>query len=162
VVLIYPTAKLAAKLGAQPAYFDFKSSTKLGGWYASSFKVGHTQLILGVCETSRLGVVIAAAPYASFPERLVAELAIVLTALGASPAAVAGELQSMGTLLLAKHHNRSVLGTINEYIFQIEACHDLNRSALKNLTSVSLMLSEIPRATLGILPDRETLRLLSV
>ncbi len=161
MVLVYPTAKLAAKLGAQPASFDFKSSTKLGGWYASNFTVGNTQLILGVCETSRLGVVIAAAPYASFPERLVAEVVLVLTALGASPAAVAGELQSMGTLLLAKHHNRSVLGTINEYIFQIQVLHDLNRLPLKNLTSVSLMLSEIPHVKLGIFSDRETLRLLS-
>jgi len=161
VVLIYPTAKLAAKLGAQPTSFDFKSSTKLGGWYASNFTVGNTQLILGVCENSRLGVVIAAAPYASFPERLVAEVGLVLNALGAHPEAVVHEVQAMGTLLLAKHHNRSVLGTLNEYIFQIQVWHDLNCLPLKNLASVSLMLSEIPHAKLGIFSDRETLRLLS-
>jgi len=161
VVLIYPTAKLAAKLGAQPTSFDFKSSTKLGGWYASNFTVGNTQLILGVCENSRLGVVIAAAPYASFPERLVAEVGLVLNALGAHPEAVVHEVQAMGTLLLAKHHNRSVLGTLSEYIFQIQVWHDLNSLPLKNLASVSLMLSEIPHAKLGIFSDRETLRLLS-
>ena len=161
MVLIYPTAKLAAKLGAQPTSFDFKSSTKLGGWYASNFTVGNTQLILGVCENSRLGVVIAAAPYASFPERLVAEVGLVLNALGAHPEAVVHEVQARGQLLLAKHNNRSVLGTLNEYIFQIQVWHDLNCLPLKNLASVSLMLSEIPHAKLGIFSDRETLRLLS-
>lgn len=158
MVLIYPTAKLAA----QSAAFYFNPPTKLGGWYASSFTVGQTELVLGVSENSRLGVVLAATPYASCPERLVAEVGLVLTALGASPAAVAGELQAMGTLLLAKHHNRSVLGTLNEYIYQIEVLRHQDRRSLANLTSVSLMLSEIPHAKLGIFPDRETLRLLSV
>ena len=82
--------------------------------------------------------------------------------LGADPAAVANEVQSIGTRFLAKQHIPSFLGAINECIFQIQVLLDQDRRPLANLTSVSLMLSEISHTKLGIFSDRETLRPLSV
>ena len=79
-----------------------------------------------VSELSRLAVVLDAAPYATIPERLPPALARVLHLIGVEQPTVEQEIAAMGTIAIAKTSNRSVLGTVNEFVHYLR-CMQTNR-----------------------------------
>ena len=70
------------------------STNRLGDW---SLNLLHTRpkLVVAVCEHGRLGLVLAAALYATLPQRFVAAVNNQLLAIGVSPEPAQGECDAM-------------------------------------------------------------------
>lgn len=118
------TAKLlkatkAAPIPSPSAVPD--ASARLGDWTANLVRVGRIQLVLAVCEATRLGVVIDAAPYALSLPRLRQQVFRSLLTLGIEADDAATEVESIGQEGIAASNSRSVLATINRYVFDREA-----------------------------------------
>jgi hypothetical protein len=89
-------------------------TTVLGDWYCTSLNHGHRRLILGIAERSLLPVVVPAKEFASFPPRLVDAASRVFESLGLPARRRDQEADEMGTWVLAKTSNRSVLGSLKD------------------------------------------------
>lgn len=98
-----------------------QSSTLLGDWYALDLVLDRQQYILCVSENGRLPFVLQAAPYANFPERLPLALNDLLIGIGVPHKKAQQEIAKMDTVILAKTVNRSVLGSMNECRFSLQA-----------------------------------------
>jgi hypothetical protein len=113
------TKKLLKKLGL-PETTGVASTTALGDWYATILIVRPKHLLLCVSENSRLAVILPSAPLATLEPRFRQAVRDVLNGLKVPEAAVTRELEEMETLLVGPTQNRSVLGTMNEYVKMIE------------------------------------------
>jgi hypothetical protein len=154
MVVLRPTARLAAKLRLRLAESHFRSTTRLGDWYATDLSLGRQRLVICVSELSRFAVVLPAAPYATVPERLPPALARVLHLIGVEPAA-------MGTIAIAKTSNRSVIGTVNEFVQYLRHLHG-NRPISADPFLLSAELGEFVCLPLkDTYPKEAALRLLS-
>jgi len=80
-------------------------------------------------------------------------LAEVLQALGAPTRAIEAEISDMETVVFAATVNRSVLGSMNDLIFQ--AKWELERDPQQTLLELGLRLSQIPCKPLGYRYPRE-------
>ena len=114
------TAKLLKAMKAKPIAQPAPARNRLGEWTANLIRVGHIQLVLAVSEPTRFGVVIDAAPYAAIPFRLKHNVFKALLSLGVPADLAAGEAEAMEPLEIAATNSRSVLGTLNQFAFQIE------------------------------------------
>jgi hypothetical protein len=123
MVVLRPTARLALKLRLRLGASNFRSTTRLGDWYATDLNLGRRRLVICVSELSRLAVVLDAAPYATIPERLPPALARVLHFIGVEQPTIEQEIAAMGTIAIAKTSNRSVLGTVNEFVHYLRCIH---------------------------------------
>lgn len=141
MVVLRPTARLAAKLRMRLAEFNHPSTTRLGDWYATDLNLGRRRLVVCVSELSRLAVVLEAAPYATIPERLPPALGRVLHWIGVEQPTIEREIAAMGTIAIAKTCNRSVLGTINEFVHYLRCMH-ANRPVPPDPFLLSAELSE--------------------
>ena len=114
MVIVRPTADLAKRMKVKLAPTKELSSTLLGDWYALDLTIERQQYVLCVSEHGRLPVVLKAAPYFNFPDRLVETLPNVLQGIGIPPQKAKDEVLKMENVYLAKTNNRSVLGSMNE------------------------------------------------
>ena len=115
------TAKLLKAMKAKPVAEPAAASNRLGEWTANLIRVSRIQLVLAVSEPTRMGVVIDAAPYALIPERFSHTLFEALLYLGIPADMAAEEVDSMHGMELAASSSRSVLGTLNQFAYQIES-----------------------------------------
>ncbi len=113
------TAKLLKRLHAEPVATPVPSSTRLGEWYATILAVRPAHLVLLVNEMTRLPVIIPARPLATLAERIPDGIARVLFELESEPGTISKERQAMAHVAFAKTASRSVLGTMNEFIFEL-------------------------------------------
>ena len=127
MVIIRPTANLAKKMKVKLVATSNQSSTLLGDWYARDLVIDRQQYILCVSEYGRLPVIFRAAPYASLPMRLVTALPEVLQKIGVPIEMARVEVSKMDEVVLAKTSNRSILGSMNEFRFQLQASNQLGR-----------------------------------
>lgn len=123
MVVLRPTVRLAGKLRLRLGESSFRSTTRLGDWYATDLNLGRQRLVICVSELSRLAVVLEAAPYATIPERLPPALARVLHLIGSEQTTIEREIAAMGTIAIAKTASRSVLGTVNEFVQHLQYMH---------------------------------------
>ena len=163
MVVLRPTARLAAKAHLRLADSPFQSTTRLGDWYAIDLSLGRHRLVVSVSELSRLAVVMNAAPYASIPERLPAAVSKVLHHIGAAPQVIEREIAEMGTIAVAKTRNRSVVGTMNEYVHYLRTMQELEGGGAEpDLLTISAALSRFVCMTMeDKFPKTAALRLLS-
>jgi len=127
----------------------------LGSWYAT-YVGWRPQVVLLVNERTLLPVLMPLAPAASLLERFPQHLAGVLGALDVSAEFVDQELAAMGEGVWAKTANRSVVGSMNEFVFLAEAWRDRGRA--DDLLAMSLHLAGVPCSPLDKsegFPDRE-------
>lgn len=150
MIIIRPTASLAKRMKVKLLPTDGKSTTKLADWYALDLVLDRKQFILCVSSNSRLGVVMDAAPYATFPQRLCDSVSEVLRAIGVNETSIQEERVEMDKIHLAKTENKSILGSMNEYRFQLEAWSQMGRMNLNDTLGMSMHLS---RMISLILPD---------
>ncbi len=122
VLTIRPTQKLARRLRVELLPEAPASTTVLGDWYCTLLYTRPKQLILAVNERSRLPLLFPAAGTDPFEMRLSAKLGETLLALGVTASAIEKEQgeMSVGTVY-AKTASRSLLGTINEFTFALDA-----------------------------------------
>jgi hypothetical protein len=96
----------------------------LGDWYATLVFARPKRLVLFVSERSRLAVVMEAAPLTSLTARFVPALGEVLQAIGVPAAAIAREEVQMSSFSFGPTQNRSVVGTMTEYVKMLEVLDD--------------------------------------
>lgn len=121
MLVIRPTASLARKMGTRLETDAEASTTVMGDWYANGLVLSRKQYILCMSEKARLPLLLAAAPYSSFHERLIPAIGDLLLAIGVPNDKVERELGEMESGCLAKTESRSLLGSMTEIAYQCEA-----------------------------------------
>jgi hypothetical protein len=130
------------------------STTILGDWYANIW-FSRPQLIVCVSERSLLPVVLPAKGLATLVPRLAAAAGEVLLRLGVAPHLVHAEQAAMQTFSYARTQNRSVLGSLNDFIFLLS--HYVAGNPAASLLEHSLHLAHTPCAPIGPgFPDKVT------
>lgn len=115
------TAKLLKAMKATPTEAPPEPANRLGEWTANLIRISRIQLVVGVNEQTRLGVVVEAAPYKTVPARLTEQVFRSLLMLGVPQAQAAAEVEATHPTAIATSNSRSVLGTINQYGTSVEA-----------------------------------------
>ena len=156
VVTIRCTQKLLRRLRSDATLPS--STTLLGDWYANILFARPEQLILCVSERTLLPVVVTARDARSLGVRLAQTSREVLLSLGVSSRLVDAEQVKMSPVTFGPTQNRRVLGTINEFMFQLSwYFHDHPAAPL---TDASLWLARTPCKPIGYKsPDRLTVSL---
>jgi len=127
------------KVKLQPNEND--STTSLGDWYAIDIVLNRKQFIMCVSSRSRLAVILEAAPYATFTERLSDAVTELLREIGVTETNIQNERIHMDQFFLAKTINKSILGTMNDYRYQLEVVVYSERLDLIDPGKLSLYLS---------------------
>lgn len=134
------------------------STTLLGDWYASILFARPEQLILCVSERTLLPVVVTARDARSLGARLAHSLREILLRLGVPPLLVDAEQSQMSPVAFGPTQNRRVLGTSNEFLFQL-SWHFHDRPSA-TLADASLWLARTPCKPINHdSPDRLTVSL---
>jgi len=122
MVTLRCTKKLRDKLPASApnAPSNQPSTTALGDWYITILHTRPKHLLLCVSERSRLAVLFPAAPLATFVPRFRQALAQVLRASVIPEASIATELDEMMSFQFGPTQNRSLVGTMVEYVKTLE------------------------------------------
>jgi len=149
MVIVRPTSSLGKRMRVKLDATQERSSTLLGDWHALDLVLDHQQYILCVSENGRLPVILKAAPYVSFPNRLAVGLSEVLLKIGVPLEKVQDEVSKMDKVIVAKTNNRSILGSMNEFRFQLQASdlmghygHDTTRLSVVLSDTISLVLPD--------------------
>ena len=97
-------------------------TTTLGDWYATVLNLRPQHLVLCISERSLLPLVLPAREARSLPQRLVAALPALLESLEVPDDCIATELAAMQDgMRVAGTASRSVLGSLNQLSYQLEA-----------------------------------------
>lgn len=133
-------------------------TTVLGDWYAKIIYSRPQQLVLCVSERSLLPVVLPAKELQTLALRLPVAAAQMLERLGVASSLIERELGEMRSFAYGRTKNRRVLGSLNEFIFQLSwYLHDRPE---KILLDQSLHLAQTPCTPIGgSSPDRVTVEL---
>lgn len=142
MLVLRPTASLAKRMKVKLQPSDQSSSTRLGDWYALDIVLSRKQFILCVSSKSRLAVVLEAAPYATLPGRVSDAVTEVLKEIGVNEALIQEERAEMEQVILAKTLNKSILGTMNDYRFQLEWADQADKFSLEDTLKMSMYLSK--------------------
>jgi hypothetical protein len=134
-------------------------TTVLGNWYANILFFQRRQILLFVSERCRLAVVTPAKETRLLASHLVQHLSVLLDRLKVEPEWIEAEILQMVDVRYAATKNKSVLGTMNDYKFQIESL--LTESLKVSEIEIALHLSVCPVGPLQYRsPDKVTLELL--
>jgi hypothetical protein len=118
-------------------------TTALGDWYANRLNLGRHRLILCTNERSLLSVVVPAKDLPQLPDRLVTSAGRLFTRIGVPPALAWAELQAMQEVRFGPTRSRSVLGSMNDFVYQVDAEFSEGEDVVY-LDEVDLRLSEVP------------------
>jgi len=136
------TQQLLRRLGKTPSTAVPDSTTKLGDWYGTAFQVGRRRYGLFIPEHTRLPIVLEAAELKRVSTTLPERLGQVLSILGVDPRAIAEERAAMTEVVFAPTRSRSLLGSLNDFVFMARA--GLMGSRVVSLLDLSLDLAEVP------------------
>ena len=141
-------------VGAEP-----EATTALGDWYAHRVNVGRHRLVLCTNALTRLSVVVPAKDLPALPARLVVSVALLLRRLGIPGSRIERELREMAWVRFGPTKDRSVIGTMNDFAWQLEF-YLRDGSGSVQLSDVDWRLSECPCGPLK--GDRPTERVRAV
>ena len=144
MITIRPTQSLAKRMKVKLAPNETRSTARLGDWYAVDFVLNRRQLIMAVSSQSRLGVILDAAPYSTFPSRLPSAVVEVSQSIGVPSSKIEAEVAQMNEFTLAKTSDRSIIGTLVDYRKHLEYMAQADRLHLNNTLSMSLWISQTP------------------
>jgi hypothetical protein len=142
MVTLRCTRKLLARLPKSLAHDDAKSTGRLGSWYGTLLVTRPIQLVLLVNETARLPVLLPAREFATLTRRVPNAVAEILRELNVDPDVIERERTAMQEVVVAPTNNRSVLGTMNDFIVQLEWIRESKPHL--SLIEFSLALAETP------------------
>jgi hypothetical protein len=141
VYTVHSTKRLLDRVKQRPQPAVAEPSSMLGNWYAT-FVGWRPQVVLLVNERTLLPVMMPLAPAATLLARFPEELAAVLRALDVPGEFIVEELATMGDGSFAKTANRSVVGSMTEFVFLAEAWRDRGRTG--DLVTMSRYLADVP------------------
>jgi hypothetical protein len=122
-------------------------NTRLGNWYVHLARFGRQQIVVATSERSLLTVLLPANKLrVSIEINFQAAVAELLTALRVPENIVSRELAAMQPLSFAAASNRRVIGSINEFVWQLENYMKRTSDPL----SLSLELSDTPMWPSGL------------
>ena len=124
--------------GAEPP-----ATTALGDWYANRVNIGRHRLVLCTNELTLLSVVVPAKDLPRLPVRLLQSVGELLDRLGIPDARIERELREMTMVRFAPTRSRSVLGTMNDFAWQVEAWFEAGRPTVP-LSHIELRLASCP------------------
>ena len=154
------TQKLLRRIGMPLSDLSVPPDTLLGDWYANLLVAKPMHLVLCMSERTLLPVVVEARNAAMFRARMVESVRAVLTALGVAPSSIERECAVMDRVYLTKTESKSVLGSLNDFMFHLK--HSLAYLPEHSLLERSLYLAETPCKPIGYnSPDRATRELFS-
>jgi hypothetical protein len=160
MVVIRCTKKLLQRVGPSAALAP-ESTTRLGEWYGTLFGVGHRRMALFISTASRLPVLLPARGLGDVAVLLRAAVAEVLGALGVPLVLVEAEIEAMNDVLVAPTRDRSMLGSLNDFVFGAK-CR-LDDEPGTELLAMAVWLSQTPVGPMGYeAPDNATRRLFGV
>lgn len=160
MLVIRPTASLAKRMKVKLDPSLKESTTVLGDWYAIDMVLNRRQFILCVSSKSRMGIVINAAPYVDFPNRLIQVIPQMLRSFEVPREKIDEESKAMQELGLAKTIDKSILGTLNDYRRHFEYMAAYGDIDLENLLKLSLKITATPSLVMpGTWPQEVTLSL---
>jgi hypothetical protein len=119
------------------------STTALGDWFGRPLNVGRHRLLLCTSAPSLLPVIILAKDLGGFPVRLAHALSELLRALRVPTDQVERELRSMNDYRFAKTNDRTVLGSMTDFI-RMADWQIFEGPPSPDLLGVSLELAEAP------------------
>ena len=135
------TAKLLSRVKVQPDSVPATSTTRLGDWYATILVGRPAHLVLLVNEPTRLAALLPAREISTLTRRIPEAIAAVLLTLGVAASVIDDESAAMSEITYARTANRSVLGTMNDYVIMMEAGTGFQA---EELLSVSMFLNRTP------------------
>lgn len=138
---VHATKKLLDRVKQRPQPAGVEPTSMLGNWYAT-YVAWRPQVVLFVNEQSLLPVLMPLAPAATLLERFPDRLAEVLRALDVPDDFIAEEIAAMGDAVWAKTANRSVVGSMNEFVFLAEAWRQRGRT--DDPLAMSVHLADVP------------------
>lgn len=143
------TARLRKRLGLEDLPEPGPGSAALGDWYANLLTVDRQPLVLAVSERSLLAVVLPARDLKNLARHFLHAVRERLVRIGVDEAAVEKEMACLQPLAFAATRSRSVLGSLNEFVFQLKAraAHPLGRDWTPR--SCEDELGEVPCSPLG-------------
>jgi hypothetical protein len=161
MVTICCTVKLLKRTGFPVSAVVDEPTTALGNWHANILFIQHTQVLLFVNDASRLGVITPARQIRSLESHLTQHLSALLAYLNVPQAWIDAEVREMAAVSFAATHSRSVLGTMNDYKYQIESMIWGNHSI--SPLEMAIQLSVCPVGPLQYRsPDKVSFELLKV
>ncbi len=134
------TAKLLKRLKISADPTPPRSTTKLGDWYANLLYVDRQQLILCVSEVTLLPVLLRARGDRPLAARLPSAVGEMLTALGIPERTVREETAEMNEVTIAATASRSVLGSMNDFVYLFDGYWDPDETLLR----IALRIAEAP------------------
>jgi hypothetical protein len=136
------TRKLRARLPEAAIPNAPGALAALGNWHATLLVARPAWLVLLVNDASRLPVILPARELSTLLERIPGGVAEVLTAIGIDVATVARERSALENISLAPTASRSVVGTMNDFVFQFGWIRDSTPN--DSLLGWSLTLAQTP------------------
>lgn len=143
---IHGTAKILAKVKPE-LQEPVGPGTRLGNWYATTLP-WRPQVALFVNQTTLLPVFLPLAPTRTVADRLPAQVAEVLRAIGIDPAFIANEVDAMTDPVWAKTASRSVIGSMTDFAFL--AGHHRSLHGPTDLVALSAHLAHTPCSPLEV------------
>ncbi len=136
------TKKLRDRLPGTPQSGPSVPPGLLGDWHATLFFMKPSWLLLLVNDTSRLPVFLPAREFLTLLNRIPEAVGKVLAALDIDEAAINSETDALQRIIIAPTASRSVLGTMNDFLFQL-AWAPQDKPG-RSLVDWSLWLAETP------------------
>lgn len=160
VVTVRCTRRLLRFLNAGDIDCEIRSpTTRLGDWYANLLSTKHRRLIVCVSERSLLPLFVTAKNPSGFASRLDESMRSVLWTLGVPARSIDCELREMSPPVFASTISRTLVGSLNELIFQ--ARFAIEQEPEIDLLNLALEIAETPCSPLKYATPRiRTLTLL--
>ncbi len=146
MLVVRCTAKLLSRLKAKPGSNPPPSTTVLGDWYATVLPMSPAHLVLLVNERTRLAAVLPAKPIATLAKRIPDAIVEVLRDLGAANRVLEDERRAMAEIVFARTASRSVLGTMNDFSFNLDLRAEADEEL--DLLDVVMFLNQMPLSPL--------------
>ena len=109
--------KVLRKKLALPVTSDPPSpTTRLGDWYGNTLNIGHQRLMIFISERSLLPVIMPIRERSDLLQNFKRRLALLLVRLDIDAHLISAELDEMPSVNIAPTANRSVLGSLNDFI----------------------------------------------
>jgi Domain of unknown function (DUF6933) len=160
MVTLRCTQKLLRRVPGPLSDSPARPSTLLGDWYANLLFRKPQQLVLCISERTLLPVIVPAKELRTLPVRLALAVREVLIALGVAAALADRERAEMREFCFARTESKRVLGSLNEFMFELSYIVDIR--PYEPQLQRSLFLAETPCKPIGYnSPDRATRELFS-
>ena len=112
------TKVLTKKIGLPVTRNPPTPTTLLGDWYGNVLNIGHDRLMIFLSDRSLLPIVMPLREHHQLLSNFKKRLAYLLVRLDVDALLISAELDKMDTVIIAPTANRSVLASMNDFVFR--------------------------------------------